>query len=46
MAVPALKAAVVPVYNCCGRVVTGIATGVKAGYRAGLAPRTPVICFE
>src|ERR1019366_7217809 len=38
MAVPALKAAVVPVYNCCGRVVTGIGAGVKAGYRAAVTP--------
>ena len=46
MAVPALKAAVVPVFNCCGRVVTGIGAGVKAGYKAAVAPKTPVICFE
>ena len=46
MAVQALKAAVVPVYNCCGRVVTGIGAGVKAGYRAAVTPNPPVICFE
>ena len=46
MAVPAMKAAVAPVYNCCGRVVTGIATGAKAGYKAALAPKPAVVCFE
>jgi hypothetical protein len=46
MAVPAMKAAVIPAYNCCGRVVTGIGAGVKAGYRAAVTPKTPVICFE
>ena len=46
MAVPAMKAAATPVYNCCGRVVTGVSTGIKAGYKAAVAPKTPVVCFE
>ena len=46
MAVPAMKAAATPVYYCCGRVVTGVSTGIKAGYKATVAPKTPVICFE
>jgi hypothetical protein len=46
MALPAMKAAVVPAYNCCGRVVTGIATGARAGYKAAVAPKTPVVWFD
>ena len=45
-AAPAAKAGIDMVYNCCGRVVTGFATGAKAGYKAALAPKLAVVCFE
>jgi hypothetical protein len=46
LAAPAVTAASSAVYNCCGRIVTGIGTGCKEGYKAATAPRTPVVCFE